>query len=133
MFQSTSLFLKFICYFGKYLRTSVGNIIADVCRLYPLYSILDYSLNIRVIVGRTALMSRLKIEHLSNSAMEAATASEDISVLIPAAEDKCIWLGNVEWLTVELLLFDNEMIRNSFRNWVLRHKIPDDLLLIASP
>jgi hypothetical protein len=128
-----ALFVKFIGRLSKYLRTTLRDLIANIGRLDPLDCILYNALNIRIVEGSAKLVTGLEIKDLSKTAGEAASASENISVLIPSAENKSVGLGDIEGLAIKLLLFNNEVIGNTCRYWVRGHKIPDYLLLIASP
>ena len=127
------LFIKFICDLGLNVRTRCRDFIPDICGLDPIYRILDNLLNVRIIERTAELMAGLEIEYLACAAKEAATASEDESILIPTSKNKSIRLRNIERLAVKLLLIDDEMIGNTCGYGMRGHEIPDYLFLITTP
>ena len=78
------------------MRTAFGNFLTVNRGICPIYSVFDYALNVRVIEGRTGLVTGLEIKYFTCSANEAAAVSKDISVLEPSTENESIGLRNIE-------------------------------------
>ena len=93
----------------------------------------DYPLHVRIVKGLAGLVSGLEIKDLARAAKEAATASEDVSVLKPRAKHESIGLRNKEGLTIQLLFVKAKALGNAFCNGMSGHHIPYYLFLIASP
>lgn len=106
---------------------------ADLCWSSPMNRIGDDLLNVGVIEGAAGLVTGLEVEYLSCTTVEASTASEDVSVLIPTDEEKSVRLGNIERLGIDLFGFDEEVIRETCTDGVTGIYVPHDLLLNTTP
>ena len=118
-------------------RRNVGasglDLVAEIVRCRPTYTVCDYALYVCIVERRAGLMTGLEVEHTSRAAEEGASGAENISVLIPSLEDMCVGLRNLEGLSVKLLFGKLEMCRDTCRNRMRRHDVPVDLLLIVTP
>lgn len=127
------LVIEFIDGFCEQMRTAFGNIIHIRGGSCPADTVGDYLLNIRVVEGAAAFMTGLEVKHLSRASEEACSRAEYVAVLIPTAEQKRVGLRDIEGLAVKLLFLNEEMVGDTLSDGVLRHEIPDDLLLISAP
>ena len=104
-------------------RRNVGasglDLVAEIVRRRPTYTVRDYALYVCVVERRAGLMTGLEVEHTSRAAEEGASGAENISVLIPSLEDMCVGLRNLEGLSVKLLFGKLEMCRDTCRNQMI--------------
>ena len=110
-----------------------GDLEAEVVGDSPMDCVFDYALDVGVMEGGAGFVAGLEVKDLSRATDEAGSASEDIAVLKPAAEDEGIRLRDIKRLAVKLILLEDEVVGNSRGDGVCGHKIPDDLLLISAP
>ena len=79
----------------------------------PTDSVLDNLNNGIVVIAADGLMAGMEIEYLTKTALEGDTAAEYVTALEPADEYYLIGSGNVEELTVHLLLVQHEVERDT--------------------
>jgi len=98
----------------------------------PIDCVLYDAVNVLVLQGVYRLVTCVEVEDFTETASEGKSASEDIAILKPSAEDDLIGLRNIERLAVELL-GKLEAHRNAFCYRMPRSKVPYDRLLVSSP
>ena len=99
----------------------------------PLYSILDYKLNVLILEGPVSLMAGLEIEYSSVSASPSTTAAEHLSAVEPTHKNNIVGIGNIKALAVHLLGLENEGLVNACGDGMIRHYRPNSFTGVISP
>ena len=74
-------------------------------------------------------MPGLEVENLAVAALERHAAAEDVPPFEPADEDEFPVFGNVETLSIHLLVLQLEILPDSLCDRVERGDVPEPLLL----
>src|SRR5581483_3489596 len=97
----------------------------------PARGVGDHAPDLRVEVGRVALVARPEVEDLAAAARVAAAAAEDLAALEPANEHQRLGRGDVEALAVHLLLGQLDRLAQASRDRVAGLEHPDPLVVVG--
>ena len=106
--------------------------LACCIRRCPMDRVCQNLLHDGVVEGWAGLVTGMKIENLTKTAIIGHTAAENIAGLKPSRENELIGSRNGEGLAVKLLV-NTEIQGNSFGNWVIGHHVPNNSVHIVAP
>jgi hypothetical protein len=81
------------------------NDLRRLCWCSPDDAVIDYLLDVGVIISWIAFVPGSEIEHFAATAVVTAATAEYLAPLEPANENQVFWRGDVKMLPVHFLMF----------------------------